>query len=181
MNRGLWEKVQQHLHDHAARHRERPTKALPSPLAGRLFDENGEPLYAQGATKGGRRYRYYVSRDLVRGLAEQTQGGWRVPAPEIERAVIGAARGILDDKPVILAAIQTSAIDAPDMNHIFATTSDWSKRLLTETETAAAVVEVIERVQLTEDGIRVVLRIPIRAVRRSAKRLPRYCVSPVSS
>jgi hypothetical protein len=122
VNRGLWEKVQQHLHDHAARHRERPTKALPSPLAGRLFDENGEPLYAQGATKGGRRYRYYVSRDLVRGLAEQRQGGWRVPAPEIERAVIGAARGILDDKPVILAAIQTSAIDAPDMNHIFAIT-----------------------------------------------------------
>ena len=48
---------------------ERPTKASPSPLAGKLFDENGEPLYAQGAVKGRRRYRYYVSRDLVRGSA----------------------------------------------------------------------------------------------------------------
>jgi hypothetical protein len=71
VDRGLWEKVQQHLRDHAARHRERPTEALPSPLAGRLFDENSEPLYAQGATKGERRYRYYVSRDLVRGSAER--------------------------------------------------------------------------------------------------------------
>jgi hypothetical protein len=28
------------------------------PLAGKLFDESGEPLYVQGAAKGQRRYRY---------------------------------------------------------------------------------------------------------------------------
>jgi site-specific DNA recombinase len=49
IERELWEQVQKHLREHAAQHRERPTKASPSPLAGKLFDENGEPLYAQGA------------------------------------------------------------------------------------------------------------------------------------
>src|SRR5271157_1101763 len=40
----LWENVQQHLRDQAATHRERrPTKAPPSSLAGKLFEENGEP------------------------------------------------------------------------------------------------------------------------------------------
>jgi hypothetical protein len=53
----------------------------PSPLAGKLFDENGAPLYAQGAMKDGRRYRYYVSRELVRGSGEQAQAGWRLSAP----------------------------------------------------------------------------------------------------
>ncbi len=69
VDRELWEKVQRHLRDQAAKRRQRPTKAPPSPLAGKLFDENGEPLYVQGAVKGGCRYRSYVSRELVRGSA----------------------------------------------------------------------------------------------------------------
>ena len=64
LERELWERAQQHLREHAAQHRKRPTKASPSPLAGKLFDENGAPLYAQGAMNDGRRYRYYVSREL---------------------------------------------------------------------------------------------------------------------
>src|SRR5262249_23049358 len=40
LSRGLWEKVQRRLCDQAATHRTRPTKAAPSPLAGKLFDEN---------------------------------------------------------------------------------------------------------------------------------------------
>jgi site-specific DNA recombinase len=77
LERELWEQVQQHLRGHAAQHRKRPTKASPSPLARKLFDENNEPLYAQGAMKDGRRYRYYVSRKLVRGSAAQPRDGWR--------------------------------------------------------------------------------------------------------
>ena len=62
VSRELWEKVQRRLCDQAATHRKRPTKTPPSPLAGKLFDEHGEPLYVQGAVKGVRHYRYYVSR-----------------------------------------------------------------------------------------------------------------------
>jgi hypothetical protein len=43
----------------------RKTEAAGSPLAGKLFDEAGEPLYVQGAAKGQRRYRHYVSKTLV--------------------------------------------------------------------------------------------------------------------
>lgn len=75
-----WEKVQERLSDHARRDRQSATKAPPSLLAGKLFDESGEPLYAQGAAKAGRRYRYYVSRDLVRGSANAGRRGRRVPA-----------------------------------------------------------------------------------------------------
>jgi hypothetical protein len=54
--------------------------------------------YAQGAAKGKRCYRYYVSRDLVRGSADRVPGGWRVAAPELERAVVAAASNLLNDK-----------------------------------------------------------------------------------
>ena len=46
LERELWDRVQHHLREQAAQHRKRATKALPSPLAGKLFDENGAPLYA---------------------------------------------------------------------------------------------------------------------------------------
>src|SRR5208282_5590772 len=85
VSRELWEKVQRRLRDQAAARRERPTKAPFSPLAGKLFEENGEPLYVQGAVKGARHYRYYVSRGLVRGSIQDGQRGWRVAAPELER------------------------------------------------------------------------------------------------
>ena len=58
----------------------RATKAGPSPLAGKLFDEDGECLYVAGAAKGERRYRYYVSRHLVTGSADKVRNGWRLSA-----------------------------------------------------------------------------------------------------
>jgi hypothetical protein len=102
---------------------------VPSPLAGKLFDENAQPLYAQGAAKGKRRYRYYVSRDLVRGSADRVRGGWRVAAPEMERAVVAAASNLLNDKATVLAALNESGIEVSDIRQIFELASDWSRRL----------------------------------------------------
>ena len=79
---------------------EDPT-APPSPLAGKVFDEQSEPLYVQGAAKGHRRYRYYVSRELVRGEVTEDKEGWRLAALELERTVMSAAKAMLDDHAAI--------------------------------------------------------------------------------
>ncbi|GGL58270.1 recombinase family protein [Wenxinia marina] len=57
-------------------------------LVGRLVDETGDRLTPTHTTKGGRRYRYYVSNRLVGGGPDPA--GWRLPAPTLERAVAGA-------------------------------------------------------------------------------------------
>jgi site-specific DNA recombinase len=119
VERQLWEKVQQSLRDTALRPTEPQSKALSSPLAGKVFDETGGPLYAQGAVRRGRRYRYYVSRALVRGSTTEGQRGWRVPGPELERAVSIAARIILDDKPAILEALQGAVMENTDLLQVF--------------------------------------------------------------
>ena len=92
LDRAEWEKVQKQLNDYTARKGVVRSRAGPSWLAGKLFDESGEPLYVQGALKAGRRYRYYVSRALVRNPAIEVPRGWRVPAAEIERAIFTATR-----------------------------------------------------------------------------------------
>jgi len=86
VSRELWEQVQLQLCSHAARTGEgRKTTASASPLAGKLFDENGEPLYVQGSAKGQRRYRYYVSKGLVNGAVDCAEAGWRLSATHLER------------------------------------------------------------------------------------------------
>lgn len=64
-------------------------------LMSKLFDDNGEPLYACCSKKGDRRYRYFVSRKLVRGADKGRDNGWRIPAEEIEHTVMAAARQML--------------------------------------------------------------------------------------
>jgi len=99
ISRELWERVQAKLCGHGVRDGEgRKTAAMQSPLAGRLFDANGELLYVQGAVEGQRRYRYYVSKRLVRGESPEPEQQWRLSAPEIERAVSAGARTMLGDR-----------------------------------------------------------------------------------
>ena len=54
--------------------------------------------------KGERRYRYYVSRNLINGTKESERAGWRLPAPETERTVASAAYTILSDEAAIADA-----------------------------------------------------------------------------
>jgi hypothetical protein len=103
--RELWDEVQRILRGKAVRDGRVATRALASPLAGKVFDAEGEPLYAQGAAKAGKRYRYYVSRSLVTASASNDRNAWRLPAPELERVVVIAAQQLLNDRPATLEAL----------------------------------------------------------------------------
>ena len=162
VSRELWERVQERLRNRAVRRGEgRKTEAPRSPLAGKLFDEKGEPLYVQGAAKGHRRYRYYVSRKLVRSGPEDAEHGWRLSAPEVERSVSAAARQILADRDAIAQAVEESGSDAHRLPAVLKSAQAWSERLRTKREAAAALADLIERTDLSRDGIRVTLKVPI--------------------
>jgi DNA invertase Pin-like site-specific DNA recombinase len=51
IGRAIWERVQEMLNARASRQRGGPTRRTTSLLMRKLFDENGEPLYACGAKK----------------------------------------------------------------------------------------------------------------------------------
>jgi site-specific DNA recombinase len=177
VSRTLWERVQQRLLDQTVREGEgRKTEAPRSPLAGKLFDENGEPLYVQGAAKGQRRYRYYVSRKLVRGAPEDAEHGWRVSAPEIERAACAAAKEMLSDRAAIAQAAEQDGIAANRLPSVLKFAETWIERLRSDSETASALVEIIERLELSGDGIRVALKLPIFPADERGGALPSHIV-----
>jgi site-specific DNA recombinase len=161
LDRRLWEKVQRHLQNRVARPTESRTKVSPSPLAGKVFDDTGEPLYVQAAVKDRRRYRYYVSRALVRGSATEGQRGWRAPALELERAVAISARSILDDKAAILEAVQVAGMGDVDINQVFSLVAEWRERLLAERERSMALVQLVGKAVLTDEGIRLGLNLTV--------------------
>jgi site-specific DNA recombinase len=139
VERDTWEQAQTLLSaHHPVRGAARATKSAPSPLAARLFDEHGEPLTPSHAVKGTRRYRYYVSRQLIQGKTDKAQRGWRLPAADIEGIVAGAAVQILNDQKAILDAVQGAEIASNRIPEIFQSASAWSHRLESATECSSA-------------------------------------------
>ncbi len=87
-----WEAVQARLMDRSAKPRCKPAAAHSSPLAGKLFDETGDRLTPSHASKGGKRYRYYISRRLIAGTGDGIGTGWRLPANRLERDLARSVR-----------------------------------------------------------------------------------------
>jgi len=162
LSRDLRERVQQRLRVHKVRSGDgSKTAALISPLAGRLFDESGVLLYVQGAAKGPRRYRYYVSKRLVRGESKNSESAWRLSALEIERTVAAAAAGMLADESAITLALDGSGVDPDQLPSLLQSARSWIVRLQSRGEAASALGVLVERVDLRRDSIRVSLTLPI--------------------
>lgn len=66
-------------------------------LTGLVFDETGDRLSPSHATKAGKRYRYYVSRRLVRRERDDPSG-WRLAAPPFEEAIVESVVSTLHDR-----------------------------------------------------------------------------------
>jgi site-specific DNA recombinase len=159
VDRELWDATQLLLRSPAVRRAPQARKSAPSPLTGRIFDESGQSLTPSHAVKGERRYRYYASRNLVKGPADSTGRGWRLPAPEIERTVASAAYTILSDQVAIAEAAHTIGAAESRLPSIFSVAA-WMKRLQSEVEAGAALNALVDRVDLTDSGIRVSLKLP---------------------
>ena len=165
----LWERVQRRLSENATRRRGSSNRSIASPLAGKLFDAGGQPLYVQGAAKGRRRYRYYVSKCLVNGSASDNGMGWRLSAPELERAVGIAARHILSDRAGLVEALEKSGLESPDVRATLESASNLIRRLQNEADATASFFEMVRRVELRDGGTAVTLGIEVPCSRAGVR------------
>jgi site-specific DNA recombinase len=102
----LWDAVKAQLAANTAERNSGTRTRQPSLLAGMLFDGDGNRMTPTYATKKERRYRYYVSRPLITN--DQTDGPaeLRIPAGEIEQAVMSRLRQWLVDPGSVYQAIR---------------------------------------------------------------------------
>lgn len=111
--------------------------------------------------KGGRLYRYYVSQTVTKGGA--CGAAWaRVPAGEIETAVVDQLRDLLRTPEMIIGAWRAARHDAPDLTEREArdalVTLDPLWNELFPAEQTRIVQLLIERVDIAADGVRIKIR-----------------------
>ena len=156
VQRPTWQRVQEMLTKKAAHPRGGTIRRSDGLLMGKLFDESGEPLYSCWAKKGKRRYRYLVSKRLVRGTAKPDERGWRLPAERIEQAVIVGIRQILSGRGALASTLKVGGFAAAELKPAVEAVDAQVKALFENKEDAGT---LIERVELKRDGMQITLNL----------------------
>lgn len=151
IDRDIWDRTQAMLAGNLQGHRSGARATQPSPLAGMVFDEAGEPLIASHACKGAARYRYYVSGGLQRGDAKS---GMRIPAKELEGAAAIAIIDALAD-PLALAHEARVAV-RPDALSKVGERCNAAAELL-RARSAERFANLVDRIDVEADRISVTL------------------------
>ena len=81
-------------------------------LAGLIVDGDGQRMTPTHAVKNGRRYRYYVSTQLISGTRSDHVKGWRIPAGDIEVLVLDRLRAFLASDRDLGEALSSFDLDA---------------------------------------------------------------------
>jgi DNA invertase Pin-like site-specific DNA recombinase len=156
VERAIWQRVQEMLNEKAAHPRGGTVSRTTGLLMGRLFDEHGEPLYSCWAKKGELRYRYFVSRKLVRGSKTTDDRGWRLPAARTEEAVTAAALQMLSDRGALVSTLKTRDLTASELKQAVEVI-DSKVRSFRQIGTMEESEAIIARVDLKRDGMQVTL------------------------
>ncbi|WP_270934341.1 recombinase family protein [Falsiroseomonas oryzae] len=85
-------------------------------LRGLIFDSDGRamsPSHSRG--RGGQMYRYYVSQAVLKGGATERPAIARLPAGEIEVAVVAQVRALLRQPEVVVGTWRAARATAPDV------------------------------------------------------------------
>jgi DNA invertase Pin-like site-specific DNA recombinase len=115
VDRKTFDRVQQLLKSKAAG-RKAKRSASQALLLGKLYDDRGNRMSPSYSTKNGIRYRFYVSSALLRGRKDAAGSLARIPAAEIEGAVVAALKSRVNgsaDGPAFLADMLERVILEP--------------------------------------------------------------------
>ena len=167
-----WTAVRDQLVTNATNHRRKADAAEPSLLAGLLTDARGERFTPSHAVKKGRHYRYYVSTALITEAGTDQSQGWRLPAQEIEDAVIRVLADALTSPALLIERFGT------------AIPSDQTRKMLDRAIRLAAVLKrsPAERAKVVRDLIeKVVIEENAITIRMRRSSLSRVAVVPPSS
>ncbi len=104
------------------------------PLAGKLIDENGRSLYSTSTTKLGKRYRYYLSRELKDtsrpSRTETRTTRWRLNAHDIEKMIDGAIRSFFSNPLIFSRAARKASVREDLLPELMTRAQDCDRDLL---------------------------------------------------
>jgi DNA invertase Pin-like site-specific DNA recombinase len=161
IDRTLWDRVHELLRESPRKRAARTRAQTPSLLKGLIFGPTGRAMTPSHTRKGGKLYRYYVSTDVLKRDADACSVR-RIPAAEIESAVVDHLRGILRAPEIIVGTWRAArqSIDGLNETDVRAALERldplWDE--LFPAEQARIVQLLVERVDVSPDGADIRLR-----------------------
>ena len=157
VDEALWNEVQRKL---AANRIYRETGARagePSLLAGLIYDDAGGRMTPSHANKKGTRYRYYVSKALIRGSRRGAPRGRRFPAGDLEALVEDRLRQFLADEAEIFGAIESCVTDASDCRDVVARAADLAGRWpeLAPATKRQILIHLVDRIDIKRETLEI--------------------------
>src|SRR5438445_5799556 len=154
-----WIAVRDQLATNARDHRRKTHATEPSLLAGVLIDARGERLTPSHAVKKGQRYRYYVSTALITEAGTDRAQGWRLPAQEIEDAVIRALADALTTPAMLLERFGPAGIPSDQTRKMLDRANRFAAALnRSPAERAKVVRDLVEKVVIEENAVEIRVR-----------------------
>lgn len=162
IDRALWDKVHTILQESPRVRAGRSRAATPALLKGLIFGPSGHAMSPTHTRKGDRLYRYYVSQRILKCGPDACPVA-RVPAAEIEAAVVDQLRAIFRQPEIIVGTWRSARNDIDGLTE--ADVRDalveldplWDE--LFPAEQGRIVQLLIERVEVSTDGVDIRLRV----------------------
>lgn len=166
IDQSLWDKVHAILTESPRIRAARTRAQTPALLKGLIFGPDGAAFSPSHTRKGGRLYRYYVSQTVLKQGAGACPVG-RVPAGEIEAAVIDQLRAVFRQPEIIAGTWKAAQEQTPAQDHSISERDVrealhqldplWDELFPAEQARIAALL--IERIDIGPAGLSVRLRI----------------------
>jgi len=160
VNQGLWDKVQAILRESPRRRAAHTRAQRPALLKRLIFGPTGSAMTPTHTRRRGKLYRYYVSNKLLKHGTDACPIR-RVPAGEIENAVVDQIRARLRTPEIVVrawqAARQTSDLTEAELREALERFDPmWDE--LFPAEQARIVQLLVERIDVGLDGVEIRLR-----------------------
>jgi site-specific DNA recombinase len=163
IERQLWDRVHEIVGESPRKRAMRTRAQTPALLKGLIFGPTGAAMTPSHTRRNGKLYRYYVSTDVLKRDAD-TCPIRRVPAGEIETAVINQLRGLLRAPEMVVRTWRAARQVLGDVSE--EEVRDALERLdplwdeLFPAEQARIVQLLVERVDIHPDSMNLRLRTP---------------------
>ncbi len=164
VDRETWDRVHAILQESPRKRAARTRAGTPALLKGLLYGPDGAAFSPTHTRKGDRLYRYYVSQTVLKhGARSAPCPVGRVPAGEIEAAVIDQLRAVFRQPEIVAGTWKAARVHADDITDGDARASLqqldplWDE--LFPAEQARIVALLVERVDIGTDGLNIRLRV----------------------
>jgi hypothetical protein len=114
ISRDIWDKVHAILQRSPRERAARSRAQTPSLLKGLIFGPDGRAMSPSHTRRRGKLYRYYISTSVLKRGPDACPIG-RVPAGEIETAVVDQLRGLLRSPEIIIRTWRKARLEKPTL------------------------------------------------------------------